>query len=418
MIHIVNKQACCGCSACVQRCPKHCISLREDSEGFLYPQVDTESCIDCGLCEKVCPMLHHSEEGQKPIAVYAAKNKDEEIRRTSSSGGVFTALAEEIIRKGGVVFGACFNTDWEVVHDYAETVEGLSRFRGSKYVQSRIGETYRQVETFLKSGREVLFSGTPCQIAGLRMFLKKEYENLLTVDVICHGVPSPRVWREYLKEETARQREKNTVLPRPIHEKDVLVEGISFRDKTLGWKKYSFALALSTTNGSGEKFSFCSRMPLNENLFLRGFLADLYLRPSCYACPLKCGKSGSDMTLGDFWGLQEVFPELDDDKGMTALLVNSVRGKEMLGKAGAILYPTDYEKVLRSNPALERSVTLPSKRLQFYAHRELTFADRICKCTRLSIRSRIKRRLSQVASRILGEYRKEQVKKIFRKELK
>lgn len=419
MIHLTEKRDCCGCSACVQRCPKHCISLREDTEGFLYPHVDASECIDCGLCEQVCPMLHQSVAERKPLAVYAAKNKNEEVRQASSSGGIFTALAEEIIREGGVVFGACFSADWEVVHDYTETVDGLARFRGSKYVQSRMGDSYMQAEAFLKAGRKVLFSGTPCQIAGLKKFLRKDYANLLAVDVICHGVPSPGVWREYLKEEIARQRDgKNTVLPRPIHEKDVLVEGISFRDKTLGWQKYSFALVLSTTNGSGEKFSFCSRMPLNENLFLRGFLADLYLRPSCYACPLKCGKSGSDMTLGDFWGLQDVFPELDDDKGMTALLVNSVRGKEMLGKAGVILYPTDYEKVLRSNPALERSVTLPSKRLQFYAHKELTFADRICKCTRLSIRLRIRRRLSQVASRILGEYRKEQVKKIFRKELK
>ena len=415
MIHIVNKQACCGCSACVQRCPKHCISLREDSEGFLYPQVDTESCIDCGLCEKVCPMLHHSEEGQKPIAVYAAKNKDEEIRRTSSSGGVFTALAEEIIRKGGVVFGACFNTDWEVVHDYAETVEGLSRFRGSKYVQSRIGETYRQVETFLKSGREVLFSGTPCQIAGLRMFLKKEYENLLTVDVICHGVPSPRVWREYLKEETARQREKNTVLPRPIHEKDVLVEGISFRDKTLGWKKYSFALALSTTNGSGEKFSFCSRMPLNENIFLKGFLADLYLRPSCYACPFKCGKSGSDVTLGDFWGLQEVMQELDDDQGLTALLVNNERGKVWLDKTNVTLIPTEYDKVLRSNPALEHSVALRKNRESFYAHSEMSFQDRVLKYARPSLQERMKGRIRKSISSLLSKQQKETVKRLLKK---
>lgn len=415
MIHIVDKQACCGCSACVQRCPKHCISLREDSEGFLYPQVDTESCIDCGLCEKVCPMLHHSEEVRKPLAVYAAKNKDEEIRRTSSSGGVFTALAEEIIREGGVVFGACFNSDWEVVHDYTETVEGLSRFRGSKYVQSRIGETYSQAETFLKAGRKVLFSGTPCQIAGMRKFLKKEYENLLTADVICHGVPSPGVWREYLKEEIARQRGKNTVLPRPIPEKDVLVEGISFRDKTLGWKKFSFALALSTTNGSGEKFSFCSRMPLNENLFLRGFLADLYLRPSCYACPFKCGESGSDVTLGDFWGLQEVMPELDDDKGMTALLVNNERGKEWLDKTDISLIPTEYEKVFRSNPALEHSVSLPRNRKNFYEFAELPFKVRILKYTRPSLRQRVRTRIVRVISKLLNKRQKEAIKRLLKR---
>ena len=415
MITVIDKKDCCGCSACVQRCPKHCISLCEDSEGFSYPQVDTESCIDCGLCEKVCPMLHPSEEGRKPLAVYAAKNKDEEIRRTSSSGGVFTALAEKIIREGGLVFGACFNADWEVVHDYTETIEGLSRFRGSKYVQSRIGETYGQAETFLKTGRKVLFSGTPCQIAGLRKFLRKKYENLLTVDVICHGAPSPAVWREYLKEEIARQRGKNTVLPRPIHEKDVLVEGISFRDKTFGWKKYSFALALSTTNGSGEKFSFCSRIPLNENLFLKGFLADLYLRPSCYACLFKCGKSGSDVTLGDFWGLQEVMPEFDDDKGMTALLVNDERGEACVDKTDVTLIPTEYEKVLRFNPALEHSVAVPRNRKNFYENDELPFKNRIHKYACPSLRQRVRGRIVRVISKLLSRQQKEAVKRFLKR---
>ena len=368
MINISDKFHCCGCSACVQCCPKHCISLQEDSEGFLYPQVDAESCIDCGLCEKVCPMLRHSEEGQKPLAVYAAKNKDEEIRRISSSGGMFTALAEEIIREGGVVFGACFNADWEVVHNYTEIVEGLARFRGSKYVQSRIGDSYKQAESFLKAGRKVLFSGTPCQIAGLKKFLRKDYENLLAVDVICHGVPSPGVWREYLKEEIARQRDrKNTVLPRTIHERDVLVEGISFRDKSEGWKKFSFALALSTTNGSGEKFSFCSRMPLNENLFLRGFLADLYLRPSCYACPFKCGKSGSDLTLGDFWGIQRVMPDFDDDKGCSVVLCNTSIAQSIFSNLNLEMRIAPWDCVLTGNPALVKSPKMPKVRSAFYS---------------------------------------------------
>lgn len=416
MIHLTEKRDCCGCSACVQRCPKHCISLREDTEGFLYPHVDASKCIDCGLCEQVCPMLHQPVAERKPLAVYAAKNKNEEVRQASSSGGIFTALAEEIIREGGVVFGACFSADWEVVHDYTETVDGLARFRGSKYVQSRMGDSYMQAEAFLKAGRKVLFSGTPCQIAGLKKFLRKDYANLLAVDVICHGVPSPGVWREYLKEEIARQRDgKNTVLPRPIHEKDVLVERISFRDKTLGWKKFSFALVLSTTNGSGEKFSFCSRMPLNENLFLRGFLADLYLRPSCYACPLKCGKSGSDMTLGDFWGLQDVFPELDDDKGMTALLVNSVRGKEMLDNIRLDLWQTDYESVFRGNPALEKSAAMPKRRQSFYADLNLPFGERIHKYARPLLKLRIRRKLSVLLSVVLNKEQEAKIKTLLRK---
>ena len=200
MINIQDKKDCCGCAACVQRCPKQCISLQEDSEGFLYPMVDASLCIDCGLCEKVCPIIHQADQ-RTPLGVYAAKNPDEAVRMQSSSGGVFTMLAERVLAEGGVVFGARWDERWEVVHDYVETAEGLAQFRGSKYVQSKIGRTFQQTESFLKQGRQVLFSGTPCQIAGLKNYLRKEYDNLLAVDFICHGVPSPGVFRTYLQEE-------------------------------------------------------------------------------------------------------------------------------------------------------------------------------------------------------------------------
>lgn len=323
MIDIKEKNGCCGCDACVQRCPKSCITMREDNEGFLYPEVDREVCIDCGLCEKVCPVIHQ-EEKRKPLAVYAVKHKDDKIRISSSSGGAFTALAESVIDEDGVVFGARFDEDWSVFHDYTDTKEGLAAFRGSKYVQSRIGDSFKKAEYFLKAGRKVLFSGTPCQIAGLKRFLRKEYDNLLTVDFICHGVPSPGVWREYLKEETARQcGGKNTVLSHPnIKERDARIESISFRDKRLGWKKYSFALTLSVPNGHGAKNTVLLSEPLNKNIFLRGFLTDLYLRPSCHACPAKSFKSGSDITIGDFWGVQYVMPEIDDDKGVSVAFVH------------------------------------------------------------------------------------------------
>ena len=183
MISIKQKKDCCGCSACVQRCPKQCISMAEDEEGFLYPHIDESKCIDCGLCEKVCPVINQ-ENQREPLSVYAATNPDEKIRMLSSSGGLFSMLAEKTIENGGVVFGACWNDEWEVVHDYTETVLGIAKFRGSKYVQSRIGDSYRIVEKFLKDGREVLFSGTPCQVAGLKKYLCKVYENLFLVDFI------------------------------------------------------------------------------------------------------------------------------------------------------------------------------------------------------------------------------------------
>lgn len=404
MINIVDKKDCCGCEACVQRCPRHCISLHEDEEGFLYPRVDASACIDCGLCERVCPVLNRGEE-HRPVASYAAKNRNDEIRMNSSSGGIFSALAEETLSEDGVVFGAMFDRDWNVVHGYVEDKEELGRLRGSKYVQSHIGDSYKQTEEFLKQGRMVLFTGTPCQIAGLRHFLRKEYDKLLLVDVICHGVPSPGVWRQYLQEEVARQCDlKNTVLPRPIRGRDALVEGISFRDKTLGWKKYSFVLVLSTTNGSGEKFSFCSRSHLYENHFMKGFLADIYLRPSCYDCPAKDGRSGSDITLGDFWGVGGVMSELDDDRGVSAVLVNTLRGKEALKQSGVSLWKVEYGQILRCNPALVRSVAEPyKKRAKFFATRQRSFHKTIVKLIRRPFKERVKNRVGKFAYALLGQ---------------
>lgn len=401
MIDIKEKKNCCGCEACVQRCPKSCITMREDNEGFLYPEVDKNICIDCGLCEKVCPVINQAEE-RKPLAVYAAKHKDEQIRMASSSGGAFTAIAESVIDEGGVVFGAKFNQDWDVVHSYTETKEGLGAFRGSKYVQSRIGESYKEAEGFLKAGRKVLFSGTPCQIAGLKRFLRKEYDNLLTVDFICHGVPSPGVWREYLKEETARQcGEKNSVLQRPIHERNALIEGISFRDKRLGWKKFSFALALSTTNGSGAKNTVLLSEPLNKNIFLRGFLADLYLRPSCHACPSKSFKSRSDITIGDFWGVQNVMPEIDDDKGVSVVMVNSEKAGTLVEKISIEKFFVKYDDVLPYNRAIELSTKYTIKRDSFFLNQNVSFDKLVHRLSKVSVFQRVRIFMIRIISRWL-----------------
>lgn len=389
MIKIVDKTACCGCSACVQKCPKQCISLKEDTEGFLYPEVDKPMCIDCGLCEKVCPVLHQGEP-RRPIKVYAAKNKNEEIRRKSSSGGIFTLLAEQTINEKGVVFGVRFDKNWEVRHDYTETIEGLAAFRGSKYVQSRMEDNYKKVETFLKQGRMVLFSGTPCQVAGLKRFLRKEYENLLAVDFICHGVPSPGIWRQYLKETVARMCDKNSVSTDPISKDNARVESISFRDKSSGWKKFSFSLTLSATSRSGVKntVSQCEIFP--RNTFMKGFLADLYLRPSCHICPAKSGKSGADITLGDYWGIQNLMPKLDDNQGISALVVNTPKGLQVLHATTLELYLSSYTDLCTKNPALVHSYKIPIKRKEFYANNGLTFHERIQSICRISFEQRVK----------------------------
>lgn len=366
MIKIVNKQDCCGCSACVQRCPKHCITLKEDGEGFLYPHVNSDECIDCGLCEKVCPELHHGER-HIPLEVYAAKNKDESIRMQSSSGGIFTLLAEKVIQEGGVVFGAAFDANWEVMHTYAETMEGLVDFRGSKYMQSRIGTAYQDAEYFLKQGRKVLFNGSPCQIKGLKLFLRKNYDNLIAVDFICHGVPSPKVWREYLKETIARKSGKNSVLPYPIPCK-IGIDTVDFRSKSTGWKKYSFALTLSETSVEGVKNTVLLSSVFSENPFMRAFLADLILRPSCYSCPSKSGRSGSDLTIADYWAIPQVAPEFDDDKGVSLVLVQTEKGKSFYQslKEKTTFIVTSYQEAQGANGGFKEKTPMHPKRSRFF----------------------------------------------------
>ena len=344
MIHITEPKNCCGCNACVQACPKHCIRMQEDSEGFLYPFVDRESCIDCGLCERVCPVINQNEP-QKPVVTLAAVNSDESVRLASSSGGIFTLLAERTIDNGGVVFGAAFDENWDVKHICIDSKSELPKLRGSKYVQSIIGNCYKEAKTYLDTGKEVLFSGTPCQIAGLKRFLHKEYKNLKTVDVVCHGAPSPLAWRKYLDEVSSMYNIAQ-------------VTDIKFRDKTEGWKNFSLSIKYKDKEGAEKTF----RETLNENVFMRCFLSNLCLRPSCYACPARNGKSGSDITLADLWGTENICPGLDDDKGVSLVLL---RNKDFT-LPGFEKKDIEYSKAVMYNPSIESDVTLPNKRDRFF----------------------------------------------------
>lgn len=336
MVDIKDKAACCGCAACVQVCPKQCIGFNEDLEGFRYPTVDENLCIRCGLCEKVCPIIC-DKEPQIPIKAYAAKNKDYHVRQQSSSGGIFTLIANKIVSNRGVVFGATFDEDWEVEHRYADDLHGIAAFRGSKYLQSRIEDNYKKVEEFLHQGRQVLFSGTPCQIAGLKSFLRKAYDKLFTVDVICHGVPSPLVWRKYIKE---------------IAESTKITD-VNFRSKYESWKKYNVVI-----RGNDKTIV---NQPFYENVFMKGFLSDIYLRPSCHECSFKKGCSGSDITLGDFWGVENYLPKFDDDKGVSAIIVNTDRGMDLIESLNIDKHVVLYDNVLKGNPSLEESAKVPLK---------------------------------------------------------
>lgn len=365
MIEILDYHNCCGCSACVQVCPKQCILFEEDKKGFKYPVVDKNSCVNCGLCEKVCPCLNKGKS-HKPINVYAVINPNLEVRMKSSSGGFFSMLAEYVIKRRGVVFGARFNEDWNVIHDSADTLEGIAKFRGSKYVQSYIGNCYIRVREYLNNGRLVLFTGTSCQIAGLKLFLRKEYESLICVDLVCHGVPSPKVWRDYIEKVLKRPKgvaKKNTVLL-PLKETPVIT-GISFRDKSTGWKKFGF-VTYNKSSAKADKNSVLSPKSQDEevliheihrdNLYMNIFLNNLCLRPSCYKCPSKAGKCGSDFTMADFWGIGEYNEKLDDDKGVTAVLVNNTRASDILSAMNVELFEFEYNQVYKRNHSIEKSV--------------------------------------------------------------
>ena len=352
MINILDKHQCCGCEACVQICPKQCIKFYEDEEGFLYPLVDKEKCIDCDLCEKVCPFINTSET-RKPRSVYAARNKNEEELLSSSSGGLYILFAKKVISLGGVVFGARFDEKWDVVHSFALTEEGIRMFQGSKYVQSRIGKTYIEVRDYLKKGKIVLFTGTSCQIAGLKSFLQKDYTNLFTIDVICHGVPSPMVWRRYLKELTSESGNDR-------------IKTISFRDKKHGWKNYHFKLTFEKRIGNGNKQEESIFHLHREDTYMQLFLRNLILRPSCYNCPAKNGRCNSDLTIADFWGIEKNYPSLDDERGVGLLIVNSEKGSRLIDVSKLYLQEVTLTNGITNNQSYSFSVKEPEKRAQCF----------------------------------------------------
>lgn len=307
MIQVLEQSKCCGCGACAQKCPKRCIEMREDKEGFLYPKVDAIHCINCGLCEKVCPFIDSNENKTYSHSFFAVQSKSDEIRLKSSSGGIFSLLAEKCISAGGVVFGARFDDNMFLIHSYTESFGNLDPFRGSKYIQSYIGDSFQKVERFLKEGRQVLFSGTPCQIKALKKFLMKDYDNLLTVDVICHGVPSPGVFRDYIK---------------LLGKKSKVVE-YNFRDKCTGWCGYSCSYMLA--NGTHK-----SQNHMLDYFFEGGLELHYFMRPSCFYCQAKGGKSLSDITLGDLWHIGLIPEIMNDDKGANLISINTEKGKQAI----------------------------------------------------------------------------------------
>ncbi len=382
MIQIDDKRNCSGCAACASVCPKQCITMQSDEEGFLYPSVDREACINCGLCERVCPVIKNKEKADKPFLgeAYGAYARDGALREKSSSGGLFTLLATEVLRRGGFVFGAAFDGEMKLSHRAIEKEEELSLLRGSKYLQSEIGDSYRRAKALLTEGRLVYFSGTPCQIAGLRAYLQKDYEGLITQDLICHGVPSPLIFRKYLAYKGKDHQG---------------VRGISFRDKREGWHRYGYALSF----GDGSE----SFAPSSQDEMGQLFAKNLCLRPSCYDCAFKGISRESDITLADFWGVEKIAPTLYDGKGTSLCILHTEKGKRLFDaiKEKTVCEAVSLEASLPYNASMLRSSPMPKGRQGFMrAACEGDFYPAYRRYTRVSFPRRLIRRLKREIKRI------------------
>ncbi|MBQ8539075.1 MAG: Coenzyme F420 hydrogenase/dehydrogenase, beta subunit C-terminal domain [Ruminococcus sp.] len=350
MVSIIDKYSCCGCGACKAKCPKNCIEMVPDSEGFDYPVVNTELCISCGICDSVCPVHTESEFSQALPVAYAAFSKEDKVLFDSSSGGVFYHVSKWILENNGVVIGAAYTGDFKVEHICVDNFYDLIRLQGSKYVQSSTCDSYIQTLEYLKKGLKVLYSGTPCQIEGLYSFLGKDYDNLYTVDIICSGVPSPLIWERYL---TYRKNKAKSRL-----------NSVNLRYKKYGWQEY--IILFEFENG---KVYECTRF---EDHYMRAFRTHCSLRPSCYRCKFKGIKRNSDITVADFWGIERILPDMNNKKGTSLLFLQSQKGKDLFNNIVDYLkvVQVDTEKAAECNPMMTYSAKEPTIRNEFFAEAE------------------------------------------------
>lgn len=345
------RERCCGCHACLWACPSGAISTEEDGEGFAYPTVDRKKCVLCGKCASVCPVLRCetvTAQKEKEPSCYSFTSNNSTILHNSSSGGAFTELANFVIAAKGVVYGCALDGQFLARHIRIDAAEDLKLLQGSKYIQSDLGDSFKKCKSDLENDVLVLFSGTPCQILALWKFLGKEYANLILVDVICHGVPSPKVWKHYLDGLSSR-------FGHPVKK-------VSFRDKSVSWDEYALSV----------KFGGCEAAVLesvSRNAYLRAFVRDLCLRPSCYVCKIKPWNSGSDITLADFWRIKDVYPDRFTTKGVSAVIIHSGKGMDIarrLSECGVFL-SAKLADILRANQAYCKSKSCPPGRKIFMA---------------------------------------------------
>ncbi len=347
MICIDKKENCCGCTACYNICPKKAISMKEDEEGFLYPNIDKSKCIDCGLCDRICPIKNKKENNIEPKA-YSMRVKDKEILKRSTSGGFFTPLAKYVLDNSGIVFGVGYDDKFNVVHKEINKIDDIKELVGSKYVQSYLGDTFKRVKDYLDKGKIVLFSGTPCQIEGLRKYLDKEYDNLIIMDLICHGTPSAKLWKKYITYQEKKYKSK--------------IQKAYFRNKTYGYHSGTMKLVFE----NGKVYYGSARV----DFMLKSFFKEISSRPSCYNCNFKSRKHNSDFTVFDCWHISNYVKNIkDDDKGYTNVIVNSKKAQQILEKIkdNITLYEVDLNEIIRLDGSMVENSTKPhEKRFEFY----------------------------------------------------
>ncbi len=342
MEKVLEKNKCSGCTACASICPKNAITMEKDKEGFMHPVIDQDKCINCGLCKRICPVLN-TKINESINKCYVAFNKDDKEKAKASSGAVFSLVANYVLDNNGIVIGAAFDNDNKLKHIAVSEKKELDKLKGSKYLQSDLTNIFKYIKQNIKDNI-ILFVGTPCQVAGLKSVIKNN-NNLITIDVICHGVPSPKLFDKYIKE----LEEKNN---------DKLIN-YNFRDKLSGWDTYS-----NTAIFKNNKKTELSK----NNNYMKLFLSDIALRESCYNCNFKLGNKYSDITLGDFWGVQKYYPEMYNKKGVSAIVINTNKGIEVFNtiKDNLEYKKCKLEEIVSGNPSLENSSKCPKKRSEFF----------------------------------------------------
>lgn len=381
-----NKNDCTGCSACLNACPKNAITMVYEKNGFLYPQIDDNLCINCNLCKNSCPIINSPKKGESKNS-FIAFSKDFGTRTSSSSGGVFQTLAKYVINHNGVVVGASFDENKEVKHIIVNNIGDLNKIIGTKYVQSEIGMILLEVKKQLQNNKLVLFSGTSCQIAGLKKYLKEDYDNLITIDLICHGVPSPVVFKKYLIDISNNNIQS--------------IKKIEFRKKDTLNHKHMFIVEFKDGTTIEEIY--------NENIYIKGFLNNLYLRPSCFNCHFKGENRCSDITLGDFWSAKDFYPDFYDCDGNSSIIIHSNKGLSLFKKIeNAINYlPTDTKKVSTWNNCLYNSVSPSSNYCKFLneylnSDRVINVIEKNLESSDLNKKSKSSGRFNRIIKKIKG----------------